>query len=472
MASMEDAGLSGPPTGATTADHDLKRTLQARHIQMIAIGGAIGVGLFLGSGEAIAMAGPSLIVAYAFAGAMLMLMMRALGELILHRPVSGSFVVYAKEFIGPWAGYATGWAYWLMWVSIVMAEVTAIGIYVQYWWAGFPQWIPAIVALLLVLAGNLVAVRVFGELEFWFSMVKVVTILGLIVIGVFVLVTKAGDLGDTASLSNLWNDGGLFPTGLSGTLSALLVVVFAFLGVELVGVTAGETENPERSIPRAVRQITARILIFYIGTMLVIMALMPWDEISPTASPFVTVFSAVGIPAAGSIVTVVVIVSALSSANSGIFSCGRMLLNLSYHGHAPTRLRAVTSGVPRAGIWVSVIVMSLGVILNVIIPAEAFLAITSVAALAGLWTWSMIMFSHLGYRRRVRAGDLPEVSFRLPGSPWTNYVFLAFVAMTAIMAALSPAQRIAFPAAAVFAVGLAVGYWRLTARRTKLASAA
>ena len=280
---------------AEAAPDELHRGLKERHIQMIAIGGAIGVGLFLGSAKAIQQAGPSLLLAYVVAGFVIFLIMRALGELLLYRPVTGSFATYADEFVGPWAGFATAWMYWLMWVVIVMAEVTAAGIYMQYWFPSLPQWVPALGALGLLLAANMIAVGVFGEFEFWFAIIKVVTIIGMIILGLAILVLGITDLGHTANVAHLWNSGGFFPKGFKGPFLSLQIVMFAFLGVELLGVTAGEAQNPRKTIPSAVNKVIWRILLFYIGSLVVIMSLVAWNHLNPSQSPFVMVFSKIGI---------------------------------------------------------------------------------------------------------------------------------------------------------------------------------
>ncbi len=273
-----------------TTEPGLARNLRNRHIQLIAIGGTIGVGLFLGSARAIHDAGPALLLAYAVGGVAIFFIMRALGELLTYRPVAGSFASYAEEFCGPFAGFVTGWSYWFMWVLTAMAELTAIGIYVRYWFPDVPQWLPALVALVLLYGANLLAVRVFGELEFWFALVKVVTIVALILAGLAVIVLHVGELGSTASFANLYTHGGFLPFGLLGVLLTLQIVMFAYSGVELIGVTAGEAQNPAVVLPRATNGIILRILIFYLGALLVIMAVVPWNELSPEMSPFVFVF--------------------------------------------------------------------------------------------------------------------------------------------------------------------------------------
>ncbi|MGH8277304.1 MAG: amino acid permease, partial [Steroidobacteraceae bacterium] len=296
---------------------DLSRNLRSRHIQLIAIGGAIGVGLFLGSAKAIHSAGPGLLIAYAVGGIAIFFIMRALGELLTYRPVAGSFATYADEFCGSFAGFATGWSYWFAWVATAMAEFTAIGIYVRFWLPDVPQWLPALIALAAVYGSNLLAVRVFGELEFWFALIKVVTIVALIVAGLAVIVFHLGDLGASASFANLWSHGGLLPFGIVGVLLTMQIVMFAYEGVELIGVTAGEAHNPAVVLPKATNGIVLRILIFYIGALLVIMSLVPWTELSPSVSPFVFVFEKMRIPAAAALINLVVITAATSSCNSG-----------------------------------------------------------------------------------------------------------------------------------------------------------
>ncbi len=438
---------------------DLHRGLKERHIQMIAIGGAIGVGLFLGSAKAIQQAGPSLLLAYVVAGAVIFLIMRALGELMLYRPVAGSFATYADEFVGPWAGFATAWTYWLMWVVIAMAEITAAGIYVQYWLPGLPQWVPALAALVLLLGVNLIAVGLFGEFEFWFAIIKVVTIIGMILLGLAIILLGISDLSHTASFSNLWSKGGFFPKGFSGPFLALQIVMFAFLGVELIGVTAGEAQNPEKTIPSAINKVIWRILIFYVGALVIIMSLVAWNHLDPGQSPFVVVFSKVGIPTAAGIVNFVVLTAALSSCNSGIFSTGRMLYTLAGFRQAPRALRKVSRHkVPAAGMVVSFVAMLGGVILNYFIPASAFAYITSIATVCGLFVWGMVMFSHLRYRKAVNAKRLPEGKFRMPLTPGGNWFAIGFLALVLVLLAFNHDTRIALYVAPVWVLVMVVGY--------------
>jgi amino acid transporter, AAT family len=454
-------------------DPSLSRNLHNRHIQLIAIGGTIGVGLFLGSAKAIHSAGPGLLLAYALGGVAIFFIMRALGELLTYRPVAGSFATYAEEFCGPFPGFVTGWSYWFAWVVTVMAEITAIGIYVRYWLPAVPQWLPPLIALVLLYGANLLAVRVFGELEFWFALIKVVTIVALIVAGVCVIVFHAGALGDTATFSNLWSHGGFLPGGILAVLLTLQIVMFAYEGVELIGVTAGEAQHPEVSLPKATNGIIARILIFYIGALLIIMSLVPWTELDPKVSPFVFVFGKLGVPGAASIINLVVITAAASSCNSGLFSTGRMLWTLARRGQGPRALAALNSHqVPAAGIHASAAVMLLGVVLNYLVPERVFTMVTSVALIGTLWTWGIILVSHANYRRAVAAGRAAAAPFRMPGAPLANWVVLAFLVLVSVMLVRDPDTRVALYVAPVWFALLGVGYAWLRARAARAAPGA
>jgi AAT family amino acid transporter len=447
----ERADVAPPPAG----EEGLERALSGRQIQMIAVGGALGVGLFLGSGKAIEETGPSLIFCYVVAGAVIFLMMRALGELALYRPVAGAFASYADELLGPRVGFITGWTYWLTWVVTAMAEITAAGIYMQYWFSDLPQWVTALGVVLLLYGANLISVRVFGEFEFWFALIKVVTIVGIIVIGVAIMVFGFGPLGDTASITNLWDHGGMFPKGTAGTFVALQVVMFAFVGVELVGVTAGEARDPERTLPRAVNSIVVRILVFYVGAMVVIMSLVPWTQLNDETSPFVTAFKEIGIAGAAGVINLVVLTAALSSCNSGLFSTGRMMFTLAQRGEAPHRLGHVDRRrLPFGAITASAAVLLVGVALNYFVPENAFEYITSVATVGALWTWGVIVAAHLAYRRRLRRGAVSASPFRMPGSPITNWVILGFLAFVIVLLAFDAEQRIALYAGAAWGIGI------------------
>jgi AAT family amino acid transporter len=438
----------------------LSRNLRSRHIQLIALGGTIGVGLFLGSAQAIHNAGPGLLLSYLAGGIVIFFIMRALGELLTYRPVAGSFATYADEFCGPFAGFITGWSYWFNWVVSVMAETTAIGIYVRFWIPWMPQWLPPLIVLIVLYGANLVAVKVFGELEFWFALIKVVAIMALILAGLGVIFFHFGDFGSQASFTNLWTHGGFLPFGTLGVLLTLQIVMFAYSGVELIGVTAGEAENPAVVLPRATNGIIFRILLFYIGALVVIMALVPWNQLSPDTSPFVFVFQKLGIPAAASIINAVVITAAASSCNSGIFSTGRMLYSLACRGQSPRVFASVNrQNVPAAAIHASAAIMLIGVFLNYEVPAHVFTWVTSIVLIGTLLPWGMIMAAHLGYRRAVREGRAPASSFRMPGAPVVNYLVIAFLLFVTAMLWLQPDTRVALYVAPFWFGLLAVSYF-------------
>ncbi|WP_158891253.1 amino acid permease [Amycolatopsis anabasis] len=457
------------PTGVD--DEGYQRGLKNRQISMMAIGGAIGTGLFLGAGAAIETSGPALIACYAVAGAAIFIIMRALGELLIYRPVSRSFVDYAEEFIGRFAAFTTGWVYWLMWVVTAMAEITAAGIYVQFWFKSIPQWVTAAVVLGVLFLANLISVKIFGEFEFWFSMIKVVTIVGAILLGLAVIIFGFGPAGDTASFAHIWNLGGFFPNGAGKALLALQSVMFAYLGVELIGVTAGEAKNPEKVLPKAINNVVVRIAVFYVGALIVLLSLVNWTEFHAGKSPFVKAFETIGIPAAAGIINFVVLTAALSSCNSGIYSTGRMLRTLATQRSAPKPFTKLSSRkVPANSIYASAAVMALGILINAVVPAKAFSYITSVATVGVLWTWGVILICQLRYRRKVNAGELPASAFRLPGAPWTAYFGLAFLLLVVVLLGFSEDTRIALYVTPIVGVVIALGYF-LGVRRNQPAQA-
>ncbi|WP_327297375.1 MULTISPECIES: amino acid permease [unclassified Streptomyces] len=441
-----------------------KRGLGARQIQMIAIGGAIGTGLFLGAGKAISKAGPSLILAYAVAGLVIFFIMRALGELLMYRPVSGSFSEYAREFIGPFAGYVTGWTYWLFWVVTGITEVTAAATYMTYWW-NIPQWLSALVFTIILYGVNLISVKLFGELEFWFSMVKVTAIIGMILICAGILTVGFSDAGDTASVTHLWDQGGFFPKGITGTLMTLQIVMFAFLAVELVGVTAGESKNPRKVLPKAINTVPWRIAVFYIGALIMILSVVPWTDFSPGVSPFVAAFQKMGLGVGAGIVNFVVLTAALSSCNSGMYSTGRMLRDLALNGQGPKAFTSLTkSGTPLLGTSVSAALMLVGVWINYQWPGQAFNYVVSFATISGMWAWIVILVCQIRYRAKSDRGELPESSFRAPGAPWTSWFSLAFIALVIVMMGIDKDTRVSLYAAPFWAVLLGVTYLVLRAR--------
>ncbi len=350
----------------------MKRGLKNRHLQMIALGGAIGTGLFYGSASTIALAGPAVILSYLLGGIVIFFIMRMLGEMAVDEPVSGSFSHYATKYWGRFAGFVSGWNYWFNYVLVSMAELTAVGIYVHYWLPDVPQWLSALVCLVVITAVNLINVRAYGEFEFWMALIKITAIVLMIVLGLYLLGIAPQPFPE--NFSNLWANGGFLPNGWWGMGLATAVVMFSFGGIELIGITAGEAENPDRTIPRAINQVIWRILIFYVGTMIVLMALWPWNKVGMEASPFVQIFENVGIPAAAHILNFVVLTAAISVYNSAIYSNSRMLYGLAKKGEAPqifTRLSA--RGVPVIGILVSSGCTLVVVALNYFLEGHVFM---------------------------------------------------------------------------------------------------
>lgn len=424
-------------------EETLTRGLKNRHVQLMAIGGAIGTGLFLGAGKTIQLTGPSILLAYIITGIVLFLIMRALGELLLSNLQYHSFVDFVRDYLGNMAAFITGWTYWFCWISIAMADITAVGLYTQFWFPNVPQWMPGLIALVILLGMNLATVKLFGEMEFWFALIKVIAILALIVVGLYMIFTGFTTDQGTASFTNLWSHGGWFPNGMHGFIISFQMVVFAFVGMELVGLTAGETENPEKVIPKAINQIPIRVLLFYVGALFIIMSIYPWSAIVPTESPFVQVFAAVGIAAAAGVVNFVVLTSAASACNSAIFSTSRMIYSMAKDQNAPASFARVNKRkVPANALFFSTVVIFIAIVLNYIMPEGVFTLITSVSTVCFIFVWGIMVICHLKYRRTQ-----PELAnrsrFRLPLYPFSNVLILAFLAFVLVVLALAEDTRIA-----------------------------
>ncbi|MFF0828161.1 amino acid permease [Brevibacillus sp. NPDC003359] len=445
-------------------DQKLERGLKNRHVQLIAIGGAIGTGLFLGAGKSIHLAGPSILFAYLITGIICFLIMRSLGELLLSNLNYHSFVDFVKEYLGNMAAFVTGWTYWFCWISIAMADLTAVGMYTQYWFPEIPQWMPGLIALLILLIMNLATVKLFGEMEFWFALVKVIAILALIFVGIFMIIKGFSTNAGASSFTNLWSHGGMFPNGFNGFLLSFQMVVFAFVGIELVGLTAGETEDPKRVIPKAINQIPIRILIFYVGALIVIMSIYPWNAINPLESPFVQVFAAIGIAAAAGIVNFVVLTSAASACNSAIFSTSRMVYSLAKEKNAPVPLTKLTANkVPANALFFSTVVILIAVVLNYVMPEGVFTLITSVSTVCFIFIWGIMVICHLKYRK-TRPELAKANSFKMPLYPFANYLILAFLAFILVVLALAEDTRVALFITPVWFI-LLVAIYKL--RKTK-----
>jgi AAT family amino acid transporter len=440
----------------------LNRGLRERHIRLIALGSTIGVGLFLGSANAIKLAGPAILLSYVLGGIAIFIIMRALGEMAVHQPVTGSFSRYAQDHLGHLPGYLTGWNYWFMWLVTCIAEITAVGIYMSVWFPDVPQWVWALAALAAMGAVNSAAVKIYGEFEFWFAMIKVVTIVLMIVVGACMIVFGVGNHGVATGISNLWTHGGFFPNGGHGMLMALQMVMFAYLGVEMIGLTAGEATNPRKSIPDAINSVFWRILIFYVGALFVILSIYPWNELGTHGSPFVMTFERLGIRSAAGIINFVVLTAALSSCNGGIYSTGRMLYNLAEQGQAP-RLFAVTSsgGVPRRAIQLSIIALLFGVLLNYLVPAKVFIWVTSIATFGAIWTWTIVLVTQMKFRRSLSVTERERLTFRMPFYPYGSWFALAFLALVIGLMAYFPDTRIALIIGPIWLVLLTAFFYGL-----------
>jgi L-asparagine permease len=417
-------------------DAGYRKALKSRHVNMIAIGGAIGTGLFLGAGGRLANAGPALALAYAACGLFAFLVVRALGELVLHRPSSGAFVSYAREFMGEKGAFVAGWMYFLNWATTGIADITAVATYTHYWgmFSDVPQWVIALIALAVVLTINLISVKLFGELEFWFAFIKVGAIVGFLLIGTFLLATRHTVDGHQPGPSLIFDNGGVFPHGVLPALLVVQGVVFAYASIELVGVAAGETADPEKVMPRAINSIMWRVGLFYVGSVVLLALLLPSDAYSASESPFVTVLSKLGIDGMGGVMNLIVLTAALSSLNSGLYSTGRILRSMAMSGSAPRFTAAMNrSHVPYGGILLTASVCVLGVGLNFVVPEDAFEIVLNLAAIGILSTWGMIMICHLLFWRKARAGELSRPGYRLPLSPYSEVVTLLFLASVLVL---------------------------------------
>ncbi|MFH8252011.1 amino acid permease [Microbacterium sp. B2969] len=469
-----DRELTGDRTLAvqdfSSEDAGYHKALRPRQIQMIAIGGAIGTGLFMGAGGRLASSGPALILVYAVCGFFAFLILRALGELVLHRPSSGSFVSYAREFYGEKLAFAAGWMYFLNWAMTSIVDVTAAALYVNFWaqyWEPLqqiPQWVIALVALVVVLSLNLVSVKLFGEMEFWFALIKVAALVAFLIIGsCFLIFNGSTDVGPTG-LVVIADNGGLFPMGFIAPLLAISGVVFAYAGIELVGTAAGETPNPAKVMPKAINTVILRIAIFYVGSILLLSLLLPFDVYQAGESPFVTFFSHIGSPqagaVAGSVMNFVVLTAALSSLNAGLYSTGRILRSMSVNGSAPRFTAAMNkNGVPYGGILLTAAITLAGVGINALWPSQAFEIVLEVSALGIIGGWATIMLCHLKFHSWSKKGLVDRPSFRLFGAPYTSYLTLAFLAFVLVTMGFSETGRWVLASLIVLIPALIIGWF-------------
>lgn len=442
----------------------LHRGLEARHIELIALGGTIGVGLFMGAASTLKWAGPSVLLAYMIAGLFVFFIMRSMGEMLFLEPVAGSFVVYAHKYMNPYFGYLTAWGYWFMWIAVGISEITAIGVYAQFWFPEIPQWVPALTAVAIVALTNLVAVRLYGEIEFWFAMIKVFTIIVMILVGLGGIFFGCGNSGVPIGFANLTDYGGFFAGGSKGFLFALCMVVASYQGVELFGIAAGEAKKPQVTLKRAINNILWRILIFYVGAIFVIVTLFPWKDISSVSSPFVLTFAKIGIVAAASIINFVVLTAALSGCNSGIYSGGRMLYTLAKNRQLPTVLtQASASGVPVNCIAITIVCLLMGAMLNYILPnpQQVFVYVYSASVLPGMVPWFVVLISQLYFRRAYDKETLKTHSFKSILFPYVNYLTIAFLLCVLVGMGINPDTRVSLLLGAIFLASVSLCYFLL-----------
>lgn len=440
----------------------LKRGLNARHIRFMALGSAIGTGLFYGSASAIQMAGPAVLLAYLIGGAAVFMVMRALGEMAVHNPVSGSFGHYASTYLGPMAGFILGWTYAFEMIIVCLADVTAFGIYMGFWFPEVARWVWVLGIVFLIGGLNLCNVKVFGEMEFWLSLLKVGAIVAMILGGFGIMLFGIHSAGETQArgLSNLWAHGGFMPNGIGGLIASFAVVMFAFGGIEIIGITAGEAKDPQRVIPKAINAVPLRILLFYVLTLFVLMAIYPWPQIGSQGSPFVQIFSNLGIGSAATILNIVVISAAVSAINSDIFGAGRMMYGLAQQGQAPKGFAQLSKqGVP----WMTVVVMGAallgGVVLNYLIPENVFLLIASIATFATVWVWLMILFTQVAMRRSMTKAQVAELKFPVPFWPYAPAAAIVFMLFVFGVLGYFPDTQAALMVGAVWIVLLIIAYW-------------
>ncbi|MCK7609568.1 amino acid permease [Acinetobacter portensis] len=468
---MTEQKINSPAVG----DGDLKRSLSNRHLQLIAIGGAIGTGLFMGSGKTISLAGPSILFIYMIIGFMVFLVMRALGELLLSNFNYKSFIDFSTDLIGPWAGYFVGWTYWLCWITIGIADLSAIIYYLQFFNGGvsfspLEGVLISVASILFITCLNLATVKLFGEMEFWFAMVKIVAIIVLIAVGGWMIFTGfTSTAGEVASFGHLWSHGGMFPTGFTGFLAGFQIAIFAFVGVELVGTTAAETKDPEKNLPKAVNSIPIRIIIFYVLALVIVMSVTPWNKIDPSISPFVNLFSQAGIAAAAIIMNFVVLSSVMSSMNSGVFSTSRMLFGLSRENQAPDALGKLNKrAVPANALYFSTVCLLLGAALQYFVPNTvlAFTLATTLSTILFICVWLMIIWSYVVYYR-TRPELHAKSTFKLPGGLFTCAVVVVFFIGTIGILALEEDTRKALMVSPIWFIILIIGYFGFYKPRNK-----
>jgi L-asparagine transporter-like permease len=463
----------GTPAGDQHAPETLHRGLSARHIQLISLGGAIGTGLFMGAGKTIAVSGTSILITYVVVGFFMFMVMRAMGELLLTKLAYRSFADFVSDYLGPKASFFLGWSYWLSWVVTCIADVVVCGGYVQYWLPHLSPWIPALFTLALLFLFNLLSVKMFGEAEFWFALIKIIAIVALIVTGIWMVATGwTSPDGVRASLGNLTDSAVFMPHGVVGFFAGFQIAIFSYTGIELLGTMTAETREPEKILPKAINAIPLRIILFYVLSMVVIIAVTSWQHISPDTSPFVTLFAKAGLPAAAAVINFVALTSAMSSANSGVYSSTRMLYGLSMekHAHWQFRILSRTTAIPVRSLIFSIFCMLSGTLLLFLVPnvMTLFTIVSTLAAILVIYSWGMILVAYLVYRKR-RPELHQQAIFRMPAGIFLCRLSLLFFLFSLVIMVFDPDTRIALFSMPLWFILLAV-IWRVKVKRenTKL----
>ncbi len=443
---------------------ELKRSMTAGQMEMISLGGAIGVGLFMGASSTIKWTGPSVLLAYIFVGVILYIVMRALGEMLYVDPGTGSFADYASEHVHPIAGYLAEWANVFQYIVVGISEVVATTEYLRFWWKGTSDWVAGAIIILFLLVANLASAKAYATLEFWFAMIKVVTIILMILLGFAVILFGFGNGGHPVGFSNLWSHGGFFTGGLKGFFFSMAIIVGSYEGIELIGISAGEVSDPHKAIVKSVKSVLWRILIFYVGAIFVIVTIYPWNKLDSIGSPFVTTFAKVGITAAASVINFVVLTAALSGANSGIYSSSRMLYKLAHEGEAPKTFGHVSKRIVpshaiigiTSGIFVGFMLNVLAQFLNKSL-ANVFVIVYSSSVLPGMVAWFVILLAELRFRRK-NPHLMENHPFKLPLYPYSNYFALIMLVVIVVFMFINPETQISVAVGAAVLIVAALVY--------------
>ncbi|MEN1968702.1 amino acid permease [Lentibacillus sp. N15] len=453
----------------TDQNTNMKSNLTTRHIGMISIAGVIGAGLFIGSGAVIHTTGPAAVISYSFAGLLVVLLMRMLGEMSAAYPTSGSFSTYAREAIGPWAGFTIGWLYWFFWVVVIAIEATAGAAIIQYWIPDFPLWLMTLILTLLLTGTNLFSVKSFGEFEYWFSLIKVVSIGAFLVLGFCVIFGWYPGI-KSAGTVNLIGNGGFIPNGMASVLVGITTVIFSFMGTEIVAIAAGESENPVKSVKIATNSVIWRILIFFIGSVAIIVTLLPWNSADILVSPFVAVLDYIGIPAAAQIMNFVVLTAVLSCLNSALYANSRTLYGMAKKGDAPKAFMKLNSkGVPARAILFSTLFAYIAVILNYISPDKVFLFLVNSSGAVALLVYIVIAFSHLRMRRKLERKTPERLDIKMWFFPYLTYATIFCLAGIYIAMFVIESLRMQAILTSIIAIGVVVSYFAFYRAKERVA---